>query len=84
MDYHGQIMNIREPATYAVDRHSCGFKNARHAAAEIACEADEQIDTLRRWLVYFRDINPGLISDIPALAEMALNGAEPPIPKQHQ
>jgi hypothetical protein len=48
MDYHVRIMNLQPREDYAVDRHSCGFRDARHAAAQVALEAVREIERLRK------------------------------------
>ena len=55
MDYHGRIMNIQHNPDYAVDRYSCGHKDARHAAAEIVLEAQAEIELLRREVELFKE-----------------------------
>lgn len=45
-NFHARIMNIQPSQNFAVDRYSCGHKEARHAAAEIALEADAMIEKL--------------------------------------
>ncbi len=45
-NFHSRIMNIQPNKNYSVDTYSCGHKDARHAAAEIASEADVKIATL--------------------------------------
>ena len=47
-DYHGRIMNIPAGNPETVPYHfKKGHQSARHAAAEIATEADAEIDALR-------------------------------------
>jgi hypothetical protein len=47
-DYHSRIMNIPAGNPETVPYHfKKGHQNARHAAAEIATEADAEIESLR-------------------------------------
>jgi hypothetical protein len=55
MSYHGRMMNLQPDPdfqysdAYGVD-YRTGHRDARHAAAEIANEADVEIERLR-WLI---------------------------------
>lgn len=44
MNYHARVMNVRGDCDTQLEAH--GFKEARHACAEIAAEADMQIEQL--------------------------------------
>ena len=46
MDYHGRIMNLRSNPDAVSDTYMTGHRDARHAAAEIATEADRTIAAL--------------------------------------
>jgi len=53
MDYHGRIMNIQCVVPTSViwpTSYKFGHRDARHAAAEIACEAQAEIARLREAL----------------------------------
>ncbi|WP_019583826.1 hypothetical protein [Thioalkalivibrio sp. ALE16] len=66
MDFHGRIMSLTLTPRYADTRraivdgknvmesvnwmYKCGARDARHAAAEVAIEADQAIDALKRAL----------------------------------
>jgi len=59
MDYHGRIMNIeclpparmnQHPVDPECSAYRIGHRDARHAAAEIACEAQAEIARLREAL----------------------------------
>ena len=59
MDYHGRIMNIeclpparmnQHPVDPECSAYRIGHRDARHAAAEIACEAQAEIARLREVL----------------------------------
>jgi hypothetical protein len=54
VNYHGRIMNI---STFLVpdEGYRIGHRDARHAAAEIANEADAEIERLRGLLRELRD-----------------------------
>ena len=50
MNYHGRLMNLQpdysSPESHAV-AYKRGYRDARHAAAEVANEADSEIERLR-------------------------------------
>jgi hypothetical protein len=52
-DYHGRMMNI--PATEWGASYKHGHRDARHAAAEVALEADAEIAALRAVVAEARD-----------------------------
>lgn len=52
MGYHEKMMNIPRPSTRSRNgpHYAAGHRDARHAAAEIAAEADAEIDALKAQL----------------------------------
>ncbi len=46
MSYRSKVMAMEQHPDYAVDRHQCGFNDARDVAAGIATEADQEIARL--------------------------------------
>jgi len=60
MDYHGRIMNIADGRDGFADMdvvraYKSGHRDARHAAAEIANEADAEIARLRDALTHIAE-----------------------------
>ena len=55
MDYHGRIINIDQAVGAACSSHyAIGHRDARHKAAEIALEAQAEIERLRDALDKYR------------------------------
>jgi hypothetical protein len=57
-DYHGRLMNLRTTGRRSVAYRE-GHRDARHAAAEIANEADAEIARLRETEEALRKIKAG-------------------------
>ncbi len=47
-NFHSRIMNIPPNKKHSVDTYSCGHKDARHAAAEIASDADVKLEAWQK------------------------------------
>ena len=71
MDHHGRIMNIeclpparmnQHPVDPECSAYRIGHRDARHAAAEIACEAQAEIARLRDALTKIVDAWPRRVS----------------------
>lgn len=73
MDYHGRIMNIEQTPPAYINNHptdsrhnaySVGHRDARHAAAEIVCEADKALREKDAEIARLREALEWLLSTV--------------------
>lgn len=69
-NYHDEIMNLRASEAEIADdlpaailAYKTGHRDARHAAAEIAAQADARIDELREAVVHRNSENAWIVQE---------------------